>query len=101
MSSQAEIDARYDSWTSDHETIARSQGWNMFDYNCMGLLQLQKCDDLGIFENDQEAIDFVTNRAAEGDETAILGLELDKFFEPIIYPKNDQAPEAEPMPISI
>jgi len=72
-------------WTREHATRSEEQGWCMSDYDASGALQLQKCDDNDAFASDDEAILFVRQRALFGDETAILALELDRHFEPVIY----------------
>jgi hypothetical protein len=87
MVSQAEIKEQWDRWTEDHRAIAQAEGWDMFDYDCRGLLQIQRCDEAEVFGSDQEVIDLLETKASSGDATAILALEIDKFFEPIIYPE--------------
>jgi hypothetical protein len=94
MASDAEIQENYSRWTDAHGVIARSQGWDMFDYDSRNLLQLQRLDLRAAFETDQDAIDFVTEKAAKGDATAKLALDLDAFFQPIIYPEMANADDA-------
>lgn len=96
MASQAEIKEQRDRWTDEHRAIAQSQGWDMFDYDGMGLLQIQRCDEAEIFGSDQEVIDLLQSKASSGDATATLALEIDKFFEPIIYPELANQVEADP-----
>jgi len=88
MSEISETEAQYARWTSEHWERAESQGWNMFDYDGLGLWQLQRSDEAGVFETDGEAIDFVREMADRGDPTARLALDLDAFFEPLIYPEK-------------
>lgn len=54
-------------WTPKDADRARREGWDLFDHDCTGLLEIQKLDspeDLGItpkyrFASDEEAIAFV------------------------------------------
>jgi hypothetical protein len=85
----SEYPEQYNQWTAAHRAEAEKQGWNLFDYDSRGLLQIQRSDEAEIFNTDQEAVDFIKGLASNGDVTALLALELDAFFEPIIYP--DQA----------
>lgn len=71
-------------WTKDHSKAAADAGWDMFRYDDLDMLQLQRCDEKEIFPSDMEAIDFVKQKAAAGDEIAQLALELDAYFEPVI-----------------
>jgi len=71
-------------WTNEHSIAASAEGWNMFDYNSMGLLEIERCDESDVFSTDQEAIDFIRLRASAGDPKAVLALELDHYFQPII-----------------
>jgi len=80
-----EIVEQFYRWTSEHSRQAVSQGYDMFDYDCSGMLQLQRSDEEGVFATDDEAISFVKGLAERGDETAKLALELDAYFEPLIY----------------
>lgn len=80
----AETAAQLARWTPAHSLAAVRHGWDMFDYNSMGLLEIERCDETGKFKTDQGAIDFVKLRAKDGDPTAILALELDDYFQPII-----------------
>jgi len=94
-----EIVDQFYRWTSEHSRLAVSQGWDMFDYDCSGMLQLQRSDEEGVFATDQEAIDFVKQQAERGDETAKLALELDAFFEPLIYQERQEVWDRLPKPI--
>lgn len=73
-------------WTTEHSKRAVSQGWNMFDYDQTGALQIQRLDEADVFTSDDEALSYAKGRAERGDETAKLALELDAYFGPIIYP---------------
>lgn len=77
--------AQAERWSVNHAAIAWKQGWVMSDYDFTGALQLQRADELGAFDNDDDAIAFVKACASAGDATAILALELDRHFEPVIY----------------
>lgn len=81
----AEIRHQYLRWKHTDANIAQSQGWDMFDYDCRGLLQIQRCDEAEAFESDAEAIAFVKTRADSGSTTAALAIELHEFFDPLIY----------------
>jgi len=83
-------------WTGEHSRQAVSQGWDMFDYDCSGMLQLQRSDEEGVFASDDEAIAFVKVLAERGDETAKLAIELDAFFEPLIYQERQYQMDAAP-----
>jgi hypothetical protein len=88
-----EYSEQYNQWTDAHSAEAEKQGWNLFDYDNRGLLQIQRSDEAEIFNTDQEAVDFITAEAGNGNETAKLALELDAFFEPIIYPEQTSGPK--------
>ena len=75
-------------WTPEHSSKARAEGWDMFDYDSSGALQLQSLDESDKFPNDDEALEHVRHRASKGDELCQLAMELDRYFEPIIYGKN-------------
>jgi hypothetical protein len=80
----AETAAQFARWTKEHSLAAEREGWNMFDYDGMGLLQLECYSELGVFDGDDEALEHVRNRAEAGDGTARLALELEAYFQPII-----------------
>jgi hypothetical protein len=84
----SEYPQQYNRWTDADSAKAEVQGWNLFDYDNRGLLQIQRVDEAEAFNTDQEALDFIKDRASQDDETAKLALELDAFFEPIIYPEQ-------------
>ncbi len=79
-------------WTRAHEAKAELEGWNMFDYDCRGLLQIQRVDEAEVFTGDQAAIEHVKTRAGHGDDIARLALELHEYFDPIIYPEVTATP---------
>lgn len=87
MATTDEMSVQYKLWTSDMAESVQPQGWDLFDYDNRGMLQIQKDDEMEIFATDSDAIEFVKGRAAEGDETAKLALSLHNFFDPIIYPE--------------
>lgn len=68
-----------DNWTAEDSAIAQSQGWDLFKASCGGLIVLliERCDDREIFADDDQAIEHVRARAAEGDEVAAKALRLD------------------------
>jgi hypothetical protein len=59
-------------WTEGHALKAQNQGWNLF--NADGELQLQREDEMGIFETDHEAWEFVYAQSIQKDNTAIIAL---------------------------
>lgn len=71
-------------WTDEMDAAATAEGWSMFDYDCMGLREIERCDESGVFESDLDALAFVEKQAAAGDPKAVLALELDAYFQPII-----------------
>lgn len=75
-------------WTPEHALKAGAQGWDMFDYDQTGALQIQSIDDSDKFANDDEALAHIAQRARKGDELCQLAMELDRYFEPIIYGKG-------------
>lgn len=85
MTKGSELAEKFNSWTKEHRAKAQSEGWDLFNYDGRGLLQIQRIDELEVFESDGAAVDFVSKKADEGDKTAQLALELDHFFEPFIY----------------
>jgi hypothetical protein len=85
----SQINEQFARWTRQHEKAAMSQGWLMSNFDRRGLLQLQRYDDAEIFASDADALGFVRGKAAEGDATAALALELHAFFDPLIYPSDD------------
>lgn len=64
-------------WTPQDSELAILDGWNIFHtarsmYNINGKrpYQLQKVDEMPCFSSDREAIFYVSERIADGDETA-------------------------------
>lgn len=86
--SSPEIQAQSERWTKKHRRVAKRQGWDMFDYDGNGYLQLQRIDERAVFRSDNEAIAFVERKKAEGCPTAALALELDAFFVTHIYGRS-------------
>ncbi|NTF23589.1 hypothetical protein G6L37_35030 [Agrobacterium rubi] len=82
------IKQQYDRWTGEHAQAAQKQGWDMFDYDCRGLLQIQRCDMDEAFATDADAVEFVGIQAADGNPTAMLAVELNSFFDRHIYPAD-------------
>lgn len=68
-----------ENWTAEDSATAQSQGWDLFEASCGGkiVLLIERCDDSDIFDSDDQAIDHVCARAAEGDELAAKALRLD------------------------
>lgn len=53
------------------DDVDLDNGWALFDYDSSGLLQIQRIDELDLFESDAEAIAYVVKRAEEGSERHI------------------------------
>jgi hypothetical protein len=75
-------------WTAKHQAVALSQGWDLFDYDGLGFLQLQKVDGARVFLSDAGAYAHVEAEAAKGCKTAALALELDTYFSGLIYART-------------
>lgn len=63
-------------WTAGHRLKAENEGWNLFRVDSGEELQLQRDDEMGIFEADHEAWTHVWNKSVEGDKTAINALAI-------------------------
>lgn len=80
-----QLAARYvetaDCWTAEDSAAAHPQGWNLFessvDIDGETQLLIQRCDELEIFDDDFEALEFVKQAAAKGDALAAKALRLD------------------------
>ena len=63
-------------WTPELSGQADKQGWNLFE--CSGSvggdLQLQRDDEMGVFESDEQAWKFVVTQAENKDILAITAL---------------------------
>lgn len=89
MTLSADHAAKAALWTPEHSAIASAEGWNLFDYDGTGCLQLQKEDDFDRFHDDTHALVFARMRAGAGCETSRLALALDSYFEQMIYPPKE------------
>lgn len=65
-----------DNWTRIQEKIARAEGWCLSERDD-GLYQIQKLDDVGVFETDDAALDYVRMRARQGGFVHQRALRLD------------------------
>ncbi|WP_321966977.1 hypothetical protein [Burkholderia cepacia] len=61
-------------WTSKDASIADAQGWGLFDSYGHGELQLQRCDEASVFEDDTAAAKHVQSLADRGDNLAIRAI---------------------------
>lgn len=62
-------------WTIEHGEEAESQGWNIFESDERGL-EIQRDDEAGIFDTDEDAVKYVERQAARGNECAASALRL-------------------------
>ena len=49
----------------------KQQGWDLFDFDCTGLLHIEKDDMENIFESDATAVEYVRLLATSGDQKAL------------------------------
>jgi hypothetical protein len=63
--------SHWDNWDNSR---AIDEGWALFDSD--GCLDLQRIDEDEIFDNDQDAIDYVRNEAEAGSEYHKRALQL-------------------------
>lgn len=54
---------------------ADEQGWGIFETDSRGL-EIERVDEYGVFENDNQAEDYVIRQAARGDKTAQKALKI-------------------------
>jgi len=60
------------------DAIAHTQGWSLFERSD-GRIAIQRVDDTGIFDSDEEAYQFVRGMAHLGGTIAKMALELDQM----------------------
>lgn len=65
-------------------TNVEHEGWALFDYDCTGLLQIQRIDERVRFDSDEAAIDHVKRCANDNLATHKLALALHQHFESAI-----------------
>lgn len=51
-----------------------AEGWDLFDYNGSGLMEIERDDEANIFADDASAVAYVETRAAEGSQRHIDAL---------------------------
>jgi hypothetical protein len=79
-------------FTDAEHKSARKEGWGLFDAEQMGIpLQIQRQDDLGVFETDDDAVKFVKSKAEEGSELHKKALEILKAQSPEEYERIMEA----------
>jgi len=61
-------------WTRRDAARAQRQGWDVFDYDGTGLLEICKLDESDRFKTDGEALRFVIEQASRGSITAKIAL---------------------------
>lgn len=54
---------------------ADEQGWRIFETDARGL-EIERVDEYGVFEDDNQAEDYVIRQAARGDKTAQKALKI-------------------------
>jgi hypothetical protein len=72
------MDKAEEEWSAEDRAAAQRQGWDIFEYDGTGLLEIcridnpQECDHLTYtrpkFKSDETALAFVRKRAAKGDK---------------------------------
>ncbi|ABO60221.1 hypothetical protein Bcep1808_7344 (plasmid) [Burkholderia vietnamiensis G4] len=63
-------------WTSEDCAIADVQGWNIFDVDGTGYLEIQKDDEAQVFESDDDAVAYVRERAQGGCPVALKAMKI-------------------------
>jgi hypothetical protein len=61
-------------WTDQDKRFAQSEGWDVFDVDSTGVLEIQSFVEKTPFENDSVARAFVARRAAEGSSLHLKAL---------------------------
>jgi hypothetical protein len=79
-----EIELQRHRWTENHSKAARPRGWDLFNWDNTGLLEIQRLDEANKFACDEDAVMRVKLEAENGSEIASLALELDAYFQPLI-----------------
>jgi hypothetical protein len=51
-------------WTDANSQAASAEGWDVFDVDGTGYFEIQKVDEVELFDSDEEAINFVRMQAA-------------------------------------
>ena len=62
----------------------KQQGWDLFDFDCTGLLHIEKDDMENIFESDAAAVEYVRLLATSGDQKARHAIQLHDLNQPKI-----------------
>ncbi len=68
-----------DAWTKEDSQAAQLQGWDLFEASAEGKIVslIERCDEMGTFEDDDKALEFVKQQAAAGNPMAAKALRLD------------------------
>ena len=87
-------------WISADEETAIAEGWNMFTVAAEpGLvLELQRYDESGIFEDDECAVSFVRARARAGSEFHQLAIRLHGGVLTELYPEKGAESDVTTLP---
>ena len=68
-------------WTDAHSVAATNEGWDIFDVNGSGYLEIQRVDELDVFDSDEEAVRFVRHNANAGsDERYLIALTIHEWY---------------------
>jgi hypothetical protein len=52
-------------WTDTDSHAASADGWDIFDVDGRGYFEIQKIDEVELFDSDEEALNFVRMQAAD------------------------------------
>ncbi|HEP6430584.1 TPA: hypothetical protein VDB83_004907 [Burkholderia cenocepacia] len=66
-------------WTSEDCAIADKQGWNLFDVDGSGYLEIQRDDEAQVFESDDDALAYVREQAQGGCPVALKAMGIAKL----------------------
>ena len=66
-------------WSKEDAAAAQAHGWDLFQAVVDGkfVLLIERCDESGVFADDDKAVEFVRAQAASGDPVAAKALRLD------------------------
>lgn len=77
-------------WTDEDANRAAAQGWDLFAVEravgrgAIVCLELQRCDEVNVFESDAHAYEHVLAAALSGDPTAVKAILYDAGFRHIL-----------------
>jgi hypothetical protein len=68
-------------WSDANSAAASLEGWDVFDVDGRGYFEIQKVDDLNVFESDEDAVEHVRRKAATSSEEYYrVALEIHDWF---------------------